>query len=357
MDTERLYQTVSLMLDEDDERGIQQKLDQLDGVLGSLQNQPTQSHFQSQAVDLRDRLTAEMRELKESTIPAVAARIDELGGKPYFSPVLSDEIEYEMQRNAMAPAVIASKVSSVASRRKEFLNRLNALQSAMDYFHVAEPDLKPGDADIVFVIPSNLFKGHLEELSTELAEINKIIQVFSEAVTGAPEPVEVRRISSSVPSFYFHISPATIEAIGKTITWLISTFKGILDIRKLRQEAEKVLGKEQELKPLFDQRIEERIESAVQERTQQILESYKNGDTARRNELGVALNLAQRQLLFRIERGMSVELRVNLPEGSTGQTDIYAKILQTSHELEIPVIEGPPILKLPSSLEGKEVTV
>lgn len=151
-------------------------------------------------------------------------------------------------------------------------------------------------------------------------------------------------------AFFFHICAETIEVIGKTVTVLITTLKGISDLRKLRQEAEKVLGKEEDLKAMFDEKIEERINHAVQRRTQEILETYKNGDTGRRNELGVALDLAQKNLLVRIERGMSVEVRVVLPEVSSGQqTEIYTKLLDVSHNLEIPAIEGPPILKLPSS--------
>jgi hypothetical protein len=350
MDIQRVHQTISFMLDEDRKLAIQQTLEQLAGMLGNLQSQPNLPQFQTQAVSLRDQLAEKMRQLEGQVTPALAARIAELGSQEYFSPALSEEIEYEMQRNAMAPAVIAAKVNDLKTKRKDLLGRLESLRSAMDYFHVAESDLQPGDADIVFLVPRSLFNGHLEELTKELSEINGIIRVFSEAVTGGPEPVEVRRISSSTPTFFFHIRAETIEVIGRTVTWLITTLKSILDLRKLRQDAEKVLGKEEDLKAMFDKKIEERIDDAVKKRTQEILEGYTNGDTGRRNELGIALDLAQKKLLVRIERGMSVEVRVVLPEVSSGQqTEIYTKLLDVSHNLEIPAIEGPPILKLPSS--------
>ena len=167
MDIQRLYSTVAFMLDEDRRLAIQQTLEQLSNFLVNLQNQPGNQQLQGQAVQFRDQLTQGMRQFQERVTPVQRARIIDLS-QDYFSLTFSESIEYEMQRNAMAPAVIAAKVKDLSTKRKELLNRLDSLRSTMDYFHIPESDLQPGDADIAFLIPRALFDGHLEELAQEL---------------------------------------------------------------------------------------------------------------------------------------------------------------------------------------------
>src|ERR1017187_6022427 len=134
MDIQRLYSTVAFMLDEDRRLAIQQTLEQLSNFLVNLQNQPGNQQLQGQAVQFRDQLTQGMRQFQERVTPVQRARIIDLS-QDYFSLTFSESIEYEMQRNAMAPAVIAAKVKDLSTKRKELLNRLDSLRSTMDYFH------------------------------------------------------------------------------------------------------------------------------------------------------------------------------------------------------------------------------
>jgi hypothetical protein len=348
MDIQRVYRLVSFLVHEDRELSMQAYLAQLSQALNELRQNPNHAQIQERIVSLRDEFAASMRKFEERVTPEQRMLIAAIGGKELFSASIVETIEYEMQRNSMAPAVIAAKVQELTNTRQGFLTQLETLIKAIDFFKITHEDLQPGDADIAFSIPRTLFGNNLAELAGELSAINGIIRPFSETAIGKVETVEVRQISTSDPTFFFHIKPATIEAIGKTITWLIKTLKGLFELRKLRQDAEKVLGKaENDLQVMFDQKIEQHINEAVRKQTQELLAKYPLEDNGRRNELEIALDLAQRKLLFRIERGMTVAVRSVLPPG--GGESIYVSLMDISHELQFPAIEGPPILRLPPS--------
>lgn len=345
-----LYQIASFLLDQDQTLSIQTYLNQLMQALGNLRSQPNQPHIQQQVVQLRDQLTAAMRQFEESLTPPQRALITELGGAGFFSLPMAESIEYEMQRNAMAPAVIANQVQDVLNKRDTFLKQLRTLKDSFDFFGIKHDDIKPGEAEIGFMVPRTLFRNRLEELTKELAEINGIVRVFSEVATGGPEPVELRQIYTSDPTFFFILNPATIAAIGATVTWLIATLKGLFELRKLRQDAEKILGNKEQLKKMFDQEIEDRVSQAVKQQADLLLTAYQ-GSEHRRNELAIALDLSQRNLLFRIERGMTVEIKVLMPpsddKAKAKEHDALSNLITISQQLQFQPLEGPPILKLP----------
>src|SRR6185437_4071345 len=314
MDIQRAYTTAVLLLDADQRLGIQTLFEQLASAFSNLRGQPQNPHLQSQVVEVRDRLTNALADLDQKLTPAQNLQIRELLGDDswLFSHGVSDQIQDEMQRNAMAPAVIAQNVEGLRTKRAEVLQELTSLKRSFLKFHLAEADLAPGDAEISFLIPRALFDNRLDELAEEFDEINGIIGAFSEVVTGIRAGVEVRRISTSNPLLLVHVDPKTIVEIGKTITWLIATITGILKLRKLLQESEKELGTT-ELKEIFEKKIEERVDEAVKRRADEIQKLYPPNDESRGRELHIELEVAQKKLLFKIERGLNVEVRATLP--------------------------------------------
>jgi hypothetical protein len=163
--------------------------------------------------------------------------------------------------------------------------------------------------------------------------------------------VEVHQISSSDPTFVFGLNPATIATIGVTVSWLLAKWKDIEEIRKVRAETKK-LGIESALKS-FDDRIDAVIKEGIEKRTTELISNF-TGDAGRKNELENHLIWAMRSLLARIERGMTIEIRVtpNEPDSvssvsmgmdvSLQNIDRISRTLRFQPPPENPVLELPP---------------
>jgi hypothetical protein len=191
----------------------------------------------------------------------------------------------------------------------------------------------------------------------ELRDINHIIRAFSEVATGAPEEVRVRDISSSDPQFFFGLDPATIAMLAAAVTWALHTWAKVEDIRKARAEVRKInVLTEVEVDKLFDTKIKEHIEAALETKVTEL--SAQLEKSPRANEQRNDLNWALRSILAHIERGMLVEVRfippaaakaveagADAPPASIPET--FQKLDLLKRELVFPEQGGAPILQLP----------
>jgi hypothetical protein len=198
-----------------------------------------------------------------------------------------------------------------------------------------------------------MFKNHLENLISELGTINRIIRIFSEIATGKPEPVEVDEISTSNPIFFFGLDPATIAMIGASVSWVLATWKQVEDIRKVRAETAKLNPfTPDEIEKFFGTKIKESVKSEVEKQAEKLLETISDNG-GRRNELRNGLEWALDSLLARVERGMTVEIRLLPPpvaaeEGKTPEVPAaFQDLQQIVPQLLFPSAKGEPVLKLP----------
>ena len=92
--------------------------------------------------------------------------------------------------------------------------------------------------EIGITIPRKLFDNNLDGLIAELKEIRFILRAFSEVSTGSVEPVILRQISTTDPLFFLGMPAETIAAVGAAVTWVLSTWRQIEEIRNVRAETQ-----------------------------------------------------------------------------------------------------------------------
>jgi hypothetical protein len=176
--------------------------------------------------------------------------------------------------------------------------------------------------------------------------------VFSEIAIGSTEPVEVHQISTSDPVLFLGMSTATIVMFGKIVTWALDTWKKVVEIKKIRAETQKSpLFSEEEVKLIFDKKIEDIIRGSIMEKVNELLPT-SGGSTGRVNELRTDLTWALESVLTRVERGMTVELRFLPPPQradaapTPGQQSVET-LQEIASKLVFPPAEVSPILPLP----------
>jgi hypothetical protein len=252
----------------------------------------------------------------------------------------------------MTPVVVRDQLQDFISRRQEFLGSMVKARDGMRSLGFQKQTVAPGEADLAFLIPRDLFGNQLGGLAKELAVINRIVRIFEEVSVAEPPEIEVREISSSEPTFVLGIPLPTILMIGALVQWGLAKWKTVEEIRKIRRESES-LGLPKEIVSKFEDHIQSSIESAVAAKTIELIAMYK-GEDARRNELQLGLTWAIESLMARIERGLTVEIRV-LPAVPIAEDEVnmgdglVEELLRINQDLHAMPVLGEPILRLPAA--------
>lgn len=351
MNAERLRNLVEWLLDEESRLSIQDKLNQVVSSLENLGSNPQEQSYQTALASNMAALSkAVTRDFYEQLTPAVREHFIDIGAWRYFSDELHTELGADISTNAMTPAVAAASARRVRDGRQKFLDTLRQTRDGLAGLGIQPDDLEEGDADIAFLIPRDLFHNHLGGLSKEFSVLDKIVRIYSEAVTGSVEEADVKTISTTDPVITLAVSLLTIQAIGKSVTWLLDTWKKSLEIKSLRQQAKDAGFNDKELK-VFDDKIERAVNAAITEKVGDIL-AASPVEQARKNELEKGLDWSLRALLSRIERGMSVEIRLLPPARVAEDEDVpdsqpYAEVQEIARQLVFPKPTGEPVLSLP----------
>ena len=361
MNTSKLIELAQLLIEQDAQCNLQSNLTAVYNAIANLVSSPGQPEFQKQFSQAYVSLNSSVKDLMSSLTPTQLDLISEIGGGPYFTEEMDKQIVEWNNENSLTPAVVQQKIAALMTARADYIANLNQLLSGMKKIGLEAGALQPGQAELGFLLPRPLFKNDFSDLITELDTVKKILNFFAEAMTGSSESIQVQQISTSDPIFGLIVNSVTAYGVMKAITWAVSTCKTVDEIRVIRlKTATTKIYTEDELKSMFDDKIEEILVKRVTEQVSAIMQD-KSPKVVNSNELEVKLTWALNNILYRIERGMRVELRF-LPLEEQGATDNAAiKTKQMSDELVMmektlifPKITGEPVLKLPPPLENEK---
>lgn len=359
MNTARLLELVEKLLAVEADTAMIKALSRCATAMQTIVDQPNQADAQNQFSEQFTILKGKVVEMLAAFTPAENELMGEIRAQPYFATDLAQEISAEIQQNAVTPAIVVAKINTMRDRRNEYIGVLKGLQQNLVAAGIATSTLQPGEAELNILLPRSLFKNQFDDLIDELGKIDQILRIFSEIATGKVESVEVRQISTTDPVFGFGMAVATIALIGKTITWALDTWERIEKIRKLRADAKEVFS-EDEVKQIFEARIKKTIEEEVAARVAATIELGKE-EVGRKQELRNGLEWALNSILYRIERGMTVEVRF-LPPAEPQQSGAaideataanFHVLSEVVPQMRFPAPQPNPILQLPSTPSSK----
>ena len=208
------------------------------------------------------------------------------------------------------------------------------------------------------LIPRDAVDNQLLGFIKELKDVGFILNTFSEVATGKKDDLSIRTISSTDLMVYLEATATYGACLAFAIERIVTLYKQLLEIRKLRQELakqgvpdEKTTGVEQYANDMMQEGIEE---SAVE-----VVHNFHRGsDKGRGNELENAVRVSLRMMANRIDRGFNLEVRAEpAPKAKEGEeqspelSEAITAIQAAAKSMEYMKLEGKPILKLP---EGKE---
>jgi hypothetical protein len=343
MTAQKLYETLKFLEVLDRDLNMQKTLESIRDALNNLVSQPADPQQQAVLAQALQTFSSSAEMLGERITPSQATLISAIGGQEFFEPSIAESVKSSVATNAMTPTVARDFVKGLASRRAAFMATIKSTQHGLTELKIGAPLTVAGTADVAFLIPRDIFENQLGTFAKELTFINSLIRDVSEAKTGHADVIEVKELSSSVPTVALAARVNVVEAIAGIVNKFLDAWKKIEEIRDIRQRLAKVGMKRAALEEELDEQITTTIEEVVEESTTTLLVGYQ-GDSGRRNELSTALTREMTRLFGQIERGLTLEFHAEPEEDGEAEKGAVESLSALNREIRFPAIENQPLL-------------
>lgn len=327
---------------------LQKKLNAVKSALNAITNAPHDVTQQAALAASLDSLEDGFALLNDNLSPREVERLDEIHATEFFTIDLTENIRRQIAGNTMSPAVVRDIVNKLIGKRQKYISAIDAIAINFVEFGIDEIELEANEAEIGFQIPRDIFKNNLDGFIKELGMLRYIINTFSEAVTGEAQEIELTQLSTSDPLIFLGIDPNIIYSIGGAVTWVTGQWLVVEKIRNLRAQTAELGGMEK-IEKEFETTIEETIKKAIDEKVKEFEGDKKNP------ELETRLRFALHAILERVERGMTVEIRMLPPpepddedegDGQVDEDSPLSNLYDLRKTLVFPEPSKDPILKI-----------
>jgi len=242
---------------------------------------------------------------------------------------------------------------------------LEQVISSFQQLKIGAEKLEPGQCELGILVPRKAINSELNKFADDLSELNKIFGTFSELTTGTRPGFQIRSISSSDLNVFLEMLPVVAASIAVAVERVVGLYKQILEIRKLHGELKNQGVPNKDVKGVINY-ANTIMKKGIDQLVTELLKKYYNNkkDEGRRNELATELHFSLDTIARQIDKGYSVEVRVQPisdKQQPAAKSDKVSKdaehiktILEVSKNLEFLRLEGDPILTLPESQDNVE---
>ena len=318
--------------------------------LASLASNPSEPNVQTAVRRTLDNLANRLSRVEEELSEANANRLVELGATDLFPIGMYGAIMEHVNANIATPTVSQQYVQNIVSARSEILRSFASVIEVAEARNWAlEPEID-GFAEVGFTVPREIFDNKLKGLTKEFDWINRFVSSLTEATTGRHEDFEVSRLSTTDPTLFIVASYAITVTVGKVTTWAINTWKSVEEIRHLRAETSKLTAfSPQEVEQIFGNKIKTQVSEEIEQQASMLTANVS--DESRKNELHSGLSIMLNQFLQRVERGMTVEIRLighndDLDTELDDADELIEDLDSVASDLAFPSASKTPVLQL-----------
>lgn len=311
MNTSKLHIIARYLIDELDRTQVRSRLNKLRDAIQNQINQPQQGNHQKQ---VSNSLNALHDALLDSPVddfsPAWHDVLSEMRLHTYFGEDLDAQLRSIFERNTITLQVAHEEVQELASEIERIDDTLRSLTASLEYLAIGEDTLPDDTCEIGVTIPRAYVDNSLRSFGSEIVNLDKILQVFSELATGSRNPIDIRQISSSDLSVFLNYFPETAAAIAFAVERLSKLYERLLNIKKLKKELESNEVPQEKLTGL-QEHIDSEATPAIEQIVEALMEKYgTHFDAERKKEITTELRHALKRFANRIDRGFNVEIRV-----------------------------------------------
>lgn len=369
MNVSRLLEFIAEIVKFEAEQNIQKKLNSLNDAVNQVAGSPGDANQQNEVATRFANLRAALNAIETQLTPAQMQFLEEIDAEWAFAPEMADDIAESMRVNAMVPVKVRELTTDYVNKRNKILTELRESEKNLLALGFKASALEPGESELGFLIPRDLFNNNLGGLAKQFVAIDRVVRTFAEALDEEADVV-VDEISTTDPLVFVYAGYRVVKAIGGAIEFFLDKWEQVERIRKLRAETESLnLGDDFAAK--YDEVIKQTVANAVKEQVDKLV---SEGQIGRANELRNGLTISMEWLMTHVEHGMRVEVRyleppkIELPpsesdEEPTPQVEErqdFAELGRIQHALQYQRLGvEKPLLKLsapPPEPEGGAIT-
>jgi hypothetical protein len=362
MNVERLHRVIFDFQSDLQKTNLLGVLQAVREILQNIVNQPNQPAYQTNLVESIEELNKALHNSKyNSYTPMFKETISEITNEMKFGRELKNEIDNIFASNLITPAKaledIDKIVNDITQIQTGIINTIGGLES----LNIEKEELEPGTCELGYTIPRKFIDNKLVELKNEISELNFILNIITEAVTGKTEDYKVKTISSSEFLLYVLLGLQVANTLSKATERILNHYKQILEIKVLRNQlAEKGVPAKETIS--IEKYANSLMETEIKKITKEIIDEHYAGESGRKNEIQNGLTIALNKIANRIDNGFSVEIRVEpLPKPKTEEKDenydnnaeLIKSIQKSANNIDYIEAKGKAILQLAESLEKK----
>ncbi|SHF27596.1 hypothetical protein SAMN05444377_1062 [Flavobacterium fontis] len=360
MNVERLHRVIFDFQNDLQKTNLLGNLQAVRENLQNIVNQPNQPAYQTNLVASIEELNKALHTSKyNSYTPMFKETIAEITNEMNFGEELKSEIDSIFASNIITPAKALEDIDKIVNEIIKIQTGITNTIGGLESLNIEKEELEPGTCELGYTIPRKYIDNKLVELKNEISELNFILNMFTEAVTGKTEDHKVKTISSSEFLLYVILGLQVADAVSKATERILNHYKQILEIKVLRNQlAEKgVPAKETASVEKYANGL---METEIKKIAKEIIDEHYNEEKGRKNEIENGLNIALNKLANRIDNGFSVEIRVEpLPKPKTEDKDeqyesnveLIKSIQKSANNIDYIEAKGKAILQLPESVE------
>jgi hypothetical protein len=355
MNVQTLATTLQFIVDLDSKLGLQTNLQSVRSSLDQLVQSPANPTQQSNLAVALAAFKEAAEKLGESISPPYRALIKELGDDRFFDPAIAEEVMASIASNAMTPSVARDFVQKLATEREAFLAVVRSTLEGVKRLGVQGEPLPAGSAQMAFMVPREIFENHLGEFAAELKFLNRLLTNVGEALTGQAEPVDLKNLSSSMPTIIIAAGLAAMNAVGNVVNKFLDAWKKAEEIREIRERVKKAGMRKPEMLTSLTEEITTIIEEVAEVSTTEII-SQSTVEPGRKNELEAAIRRDVFKLFGQLERGLIVEIRVEPagPKDKDSADPNLEGLRLLSRTLQFPPVSNEPVLLTNGDIDEPE---
>lgn len=353
MNAERLHAIVIALKSEVEQRNTVQSMNAMVEGLRAVVQQSTQATQQNLSSRLKALYAALSDTPGDRFSPTWRQILSEIGGGDLFGKSLKERIESILAENQITPAVALQELEQVSEKLGNFVTALEDATSAFHLFKIGDEKLAPGESEVGILIPRDAIKNQLLGFSAELKELGFILNTFSEVVTGKPDDLAIRTISSSDLLVYLQAAAPYAACAAVAVERVVSLYKQLLEVRKLRQDLRKQ-GVPDDSTTGIEEYANELMTKGIEKASVEIINEFYHGkDKGRREELTTAVKISLTKIANRIDHGFNLEVRVEPPvkDEKAGESEEVRKAVEliqaAAPNMQFLKLEGQPLLRLP----------
>ena len=287
---------------------LQNLIDALTEQIANPQDPEPQKQVTEHLTVLRKGLTiSEVNDFSPTWLQVV----EELEVSNLLGLRLRARINAIFSRNAITPTIALKELQAIHSVLSAFSTSLDHLLKAFADLSIGIEELDPGEAEVGVLVPRSYVHNHLDDFAKELSEIDKILKVFAEVSTGSRPGFEINTISSSDLNIYLAAIPPVAACVAVAVERIVSLYKQMLEIRKLKFELEKFEIEKEGLRAI-DRTVKARMDKGIEQLVKELMnEFYVGEDDGRRTSFRSIYAMRLGKLPIELTMDLTLRLEPN----------------------------------------------